>query len=222
MSLNEMVDNLILIARNSNITESEHLSRIQVEKWVMYYRALLIKQEMEKKKNNLEDIDELYLTTIEPIHLDRQETVPGHYLYVGDKTLPKLLNFGNRVGVVNVKDMFGNLIQLGSQTKAKYQKYRKATCKDYIAWVKDNKIYVEGDSNQLEYISVDVLAEDPADTGDCFDPNAEFPAPAAMLPIITQMVMENELRYMIHQPSDETSDSHDDIQNVGIKAKMKW
>jgi len=43
--------------------------------------------------------------------------------------------------------MYGNLIQLGSYTKAKLQKYRKATCADYIAWVKGNRIYVEGDSN---------------------------------------------------------------------------
>nr|DAJ17988.1 MAG TPA: Structural protein [Podoviridae sp. ctY3D12]DAN87393.1 MAG TPA: Structural protein [Caudoviricetes sp.] len=43
MSLNELIDNILLIARNSNITESEHLSRIQIEKWIIAYRAMLIK-----------------------------------------------------------------------------------------------------------------------------------------------------------------------------------
>jgi hypothetical protein len=28
MTLNEMIDNILLIARNNNISESEHLSRI--------------------------------------------------------------------------------------------------------------------------------------------------------------------------------------------------
>lgn len=221
MSLNQLVDNVIQIARNSNVVESEHLSRIQVEKWIMQYRLLLLKQEIEKKKNSLDEIDDMYLTTIEPIHLDRTEPVPGYYQYVGDKELPKLINFHNRVGVVNVRDMFGNLIQLGSRTKAKYQKYRKATCKDYIAWVKDNKIYVDGDSNQLEYISVDVLAEDPSEIKDCFDPDAEFPLPADKIPVVTQMIFENELKYMLNQPSDESNNSHDDLQNVIVPQRSK-
>ena len=221
MGLRQLVDNVLEIARNSNVVESEHLSRIQVEKWIMQYRLLLLKQEIEKKKNSLDEIDDMYLTTIEPIHLDRTEPVPGYYQYVGDKELPKLINFHNRVGVVNVRDMFGNLIQLGSRTKAKYQKYRKATCKDYIAWVKDNKIYVDGDSNQLEYISVDVLAEDPSEIKDCFDPDAEFPLPADKIPVVTQMIFENELKYMLNQPSDESNNSHDDLQNVIVPQRSK-
>lgn len=209
MTLNQLVDNILLIARNNNIAESEHLSRIQIEKWIIGYRAMLIKQDIDKGR----DINELYLTTIEPIHLDREETVPGYFTYVGDKELPKLIDFNYRPGVINVRDMFGNMIQIGSRTKAKLQKYRKATCKDYIAWVKNNRIYVDGDSNQLEYISVDVIAEDPTELNACFDPDNEFPIPSAMIPTITQMILERELRFMITMPSDDTNDAHDDTQN---------
>lgn len=209
MTLNQLVDNILLIARNNNIAESEHLSRIQIEKWIIGYRAMLIKQDIDKGR----DINELYLTTIEPIHLDREETVPGYFTYVGDKELPKLIDFNYRPGVINVRDMFGNIIQIGSRTKAKLQKYRKATCKDYIAWVKNNRIYVDGDSNQLEYISVDVIAEDPTELNACFDPDNEFPIPSAMIPTITQMILERELRFMITIPSDDTNDAHDDTQN---------
>lgn len=209
MSLNELVDNILLIARNSNITESEHLSRIQIEKWIIAYRAILIKQDVDKNR----DINELYLSTIEPIHLDRIETAPGKFVYVGDKELPKLIDFNYRPGVIAVRDMFGNLIQVGSYTKAKLQKFRKATCKDYIAWVKGNKIYVEGDFNQLEYISIDVIAEDPTELKDCFNPDDEFPVPGAMIPTITQMILERELRTLVSMPSDDTNDSQDDTQN---------
>lgn len=213
MSLNELVDNILLIARNSNITESEHLSRIQIEKWIIAYRAMLIKQDIDKGR----DINELYLTTIEPIHLDVVETVPGKIVYVGDRELPKLIDFNYKTGVVNVRDMYGNLIQIGSYTKAKYQKYRKATCKDYIAWVKNNKIYVEGDENELEYISIDVIAEDPTELVDCFDPNADFPIPEAMIPRITSMILERELRVLVTMPSDTTNDSQDNTQNIYSK-----
>ncbi len=209
MTLNQLIDNILLIARNNNIAESEHLSRAQIEKWIIGYRAMLIKQDIDKGR----DINELYLTTIEPIHLDREETVPGYFTYVGDKELPKLIDFNYRPGVINVRDMFGNIIQIGSRTKAKLQKYRKATCKDYIAWVKNNRIYVDGDSNQLEYVSVDVIAEDPTELKACFDPDSEFPIPSAMIPTITQMILERELRFMITMPSDDTNDAHDDTQN---------
>lgn len=209
MTLNQLVDNILLIARNSNITESEHLSRIQIEKWIIAYRAMLIKQDIDKNR----DINELYITTIEPIHLDRNETVPGKFVYVGDKELPKLIDFNYRPGLIAVRDMYGNLIQVSNYTKASLQKFRKATCKDYIAWMKGNKVYVEGDSNQLEYISIDVIAEDPTELASCFDPDKEFPLPGAMIPVITQMILDRELRTLVSMPSDETNNSQDDNQN---------
>ena len=209
MSLNNLIDNILLIARNSNITESEHLSRHQIEMWIKSYRAMLIKQAIDKGY----DIDEAYKTTLGPIHLDREEIVPGKFIYVGDRELPTLIGFKNRPGVVAIRDMFGNLIQLGSYTKAKLQRYRKATCKDYIAWVKNNKIYVEGDSNQLEYISIDVILQDPTKDIPCYNPDDEYPVPSAMVPIIVQMILEKELRVMVASPSDVTNDSKDDNQN---------
>lgn len=209
MSLNNIIDNLLQIARNNNVAESEHLSRHQIALWISYYRAYLIKQWIDKERQ----IDDMFIQTIEPIHLDKIETSPGKIKYVGDQELPKLIAFNNRSGVVAVKDMYGNLIQLGSQTKAKLQKYRKATCADYIAWVKGNKIYVEGDSNVLEYISVDVIAENPEDLKNCFDPDDEYPVPGAMIPTIIQLILERELRTMVTMPSDVENDSEDDTQN---------
>lgn len=210
MTLNNLIDNILLIARNSNITESEHLSRMQIEKWVIYYRAMLIKQDIDKGR----DINELYLTTISPIHLDKVETAPGKITYVGDKELPKLIDFNFRPGVIAVRDMYGNIIQIGSQTKAKLQKYRKATCKDYIAWVKNNKVYLEGDSNQIEYIEIDVIAEDPTALEACFNPDKDFPIPAAMIPTVTQMILERELRALTTAPSDDTNNTQDNTQNI--------
>lgn len=213
MTLNQLIDNILLIARNSNISESEHLSRIQIEKWIIAYRAMLIKQDIDKDR----DINDMYITTIEPIHLDVVETVPGKIVYVGDRELPKLIDFNYRTGLINVRDMYGNLIQVGNYTKAKLQKYRRATCKDYIAWLKNNKIYVEGDENELEYISVDVIAEDPTELVDCFDPNAEFPIPEAMIPRITSLILERELRALVVMPSDTTNNSQDNTQNIYSK-----
>lgn len=210
MSLNQLIDNILLIARNSNVAESEHLSRIQIEKWIIAYRAMLLKQDIDKGY----DIDSMYTTTIGPIHLNRIESIPGRFTYVSDTELPKLVSSHNNNGLCNVKDLFGNLIQVGDQTKAKYQKYRKATCNDYIAWLSNNRIYIQGDSNKLEYIQVEVVLEDPTEEQECFDPDSEFPIPSAKIPTITQLIMNNELKVLTAMPSDTTNDSRDDLQNA--------
>lgn len=210
MTLNQLIDNILLIARNSNVAESEHLSRIQIEKWIIAYRAMLLKQDIDKGY----DIDSMYTTTIGPIHLNRIESIPGRFTYVSDTELPKLVSSHNNNGLCNVKDLFGNLIQVGDQTKAKYQKYRKATCNDYIAWLSNNRIYIQGDSNKLEYIQVEVVLEDPTEEQECFDPDSEFPIPSAKIPTITQLIMNNELKVLTAMPSDTTNDSRDDLQNV--------
>lgn len=209
MSLNNLIDNILLIARNSNIGESEHLSRHQIELWIKGYRAFLIKQQLDKDG----EIDDAFISTIEPIHLDAVETSPGKITYVGDKELPTLIGSHKRSGVIAVRDMYGNPIQIGSATKAKFQKYRKATCGDYIAWIKDNRVHVEGDSNQIEYVSVDVVAEDPTAT-DCYNPDEDYPMPGAMIPTLTQLIMDRELRFMLPQPSDVVNNTEDNTQNI--------
>ena len=209
-TLSNIIDDILLIARNNSISESEHLSRYQIEMWVHQYRALLIKQDIDKGR----DINPMYVQTIRCIHLERKECIPGHFVYVSDITLPKLIDFHFRTGLVSVKDMYGNLIQLGSESKMKLQKYRKYTCKDYIAYLKDSRIYVEGGNNQLEYIEADVILENPADANECFDPDEPYPAPAHMIPTIKDLIFSKELNIMPKMPTDTTNNSNDDMQNI--------
>lgn len=209
-TLNTIIDDILLELRNSSVSESEHISRIQIEQWINNYRALLIKQDIDKGR----DINPMYVQTIRCIHLERKECIPGHFVYISDITLPKLIDFHFRTGLVSVKDMYGNLIQLGSESKMKLQKYRKYTCKDYIAYLKDSRIYVEGGNNQLEYIEADVILENPADANECFDPDEPYPAPAHMIPTIKDLIFSKELNIMLKMPADTTNNSNDDMQNI--------
>ena len=118
-TLNTIVDDILLILRNSTIGESEHISRIQIEQWIHQYRAYLIRQEIDKGY----DINDMYVTTIPMVHLDKVEDTPGHFLYQSEYELPKLIQFHKRPGLIFVKDMYGNLIQIGDETKAKEYKY---------------------------------------------------------------------------------------------------
>lgn len=209
MTLNELISDVLLEARNSNIAESEKLSRRQIELWIKTYRAFLIKQDLDKDRT----INPLYTQTIR-MHISKVEEDPEHFEYVGDDKLPKLIDFNYRPGVVSVKDSHGNLIQVGSETKMKFQKYRKYTCNDYIAYVKDDYIYVESRNNLIEYIDIQLIAEDPTEIIMCYDPNEdEYPIPGAMWATIKQLIFTRDIPTMIQMPSDTTNDSNDDTQN---------
>lgn len=209
MTLDNLIDDVLLEARNNNIAESEKLSRHQIALWIKSYRAMLIKQKLDKK----EPLDDMFTQTIR-MHVDRIECDPGHIEYIGDKELPTLLNTKWFTGLINVKDAYGNLIQIGSETKMKFQKYRKYTCKDYIAYKKGNRIYVEGGLNTLEYIDVKVIAEDPTEDKACYNPSEdEYPLPAYMWPTIKDLIFSKDFYTLSIQRSDMTNDTNDDNQN---------
>ena len=66
-SLNAIIDDIYNILRDNNVSESENLSRIQVEQWIHQYRAYLIKQDLDKGR----DINESYVQTIGPLHISK-------------------------------------------------------------------------------------------------------------------------------------------------------
>lgn len=212
MTLNEMIDDILLEARNNSISESEHLSRHQIELWINSYRAFLIKQDIDKGRS----INPMYTQTI-MMHLDKLENNPGHFVYKGDKKLPALIDFNFRPGVISVKDGYGNIIQIGSETKMKFQKYRKHTCKDYIAYVKSDYLYVEG-NDILEYVDVEVIAENPTDLQMCYNPmEDQYPIPAAMFTTVKQLIFSRDIPTMLQTITDKTNDSNDDTQNKATK-----
>ena len=49
-SLREIIDDILLLARNSNISESEDFSRSHIAAWVNHYRRKLWKDHMDQLK----------------------------------------------------------------------------------------------------------------------------------------------------------------------------
>lgn len=212
MSLNNLIDDILNIIRNNNIAESEHLSRTQIEYWIKQYRILLMKREIDRGY----DLNYDWITTIPNIHISKVEEIPGIEVFQADEELPKLIDTKRGTGLLSVKDGFGNIIQLGDETKMKYQKYRRNTCKDYIAYVDNNRLHVQGGNNTLEYVTIECILEDPTNVP-CFDPDGEFPIPMHIIPEIRQMILRNEFGIMQQNPSDETNDSRDDMQNINAR-----
>lgn len=208
MTLQELVDDVMLEARNNNIAESEKLSKHQIILWINSYRVMLIKQKLDKH----DPIDDMFTQTIR-MHIDKIENDPGHIEYIGDKELPKLINTKTNNGIIQVKDAYGNVIQLGTELKMKFQKYRKYTCKEYIAYKKSNRLYVEGDANTLEYIDVKLIAEDPTSLQDCYNIETDdYPLPMHMWHTIKDLIFKSDLGVMFKMVSDNINNSNDNTQ----------
>lgn len=207
-SLNSIIDDILLILRNNNISESENLSRIQIEQWIHQYRALLIKQDLDKGR----DINPAYIQEINPIHIVKIGRSVGTFDYVSEITLPKFIDLHFGTGLVAVKDLDNNLIQIGTETKAKYQTSRKYTCGDYIAYVKNNRLYISGPEH-LEYVKISGILEDPTKIGECFDyDDTPYPIPANMLGVLKELIFSKELNIMLRVNEDDTNNSTNDIK----------
>lgn len=210
-TLNNIIDDLLLLLRNNNIAESENLSKIQIELWIHQYRAYLLKQDLDKGR----DVNPEYTQVIGLIHVSETGSeVPGKVEYISDDELPSFIDLHYGSGLLTVKDAFGNLIQVGNETKAKYQKYRKYGCGDYIAYIKGKHLYLEGPGD-LEYVELIGILEDPTEAGPCFDADAKYPMPANLIPALKHLILDKEFNVLLSVPSDETNDSRHDVQNLG-------
>ena len=213
MTLSNLVDDILLEIRNSNIGESEKINKKQIEQWCNNYRAYLIKKYIEEQGKQL-DLEQFtqYYTNIKVTKVT--DSSNDRIQYVADLTLPKLIVSAGQQGIVKITDSLGNILQLGNETKMKLQKYRKYTCDDYIAYIKDNKIYIENQDNTLEYINIDLVAENPADVIDCYSWDSEYPAPNWMITMIKDLIFSKEIALMQNSYSDTTNDSKDDTENA--------
>lgn len=208
-SLNAIIDDIYNILRDNNVSESENLSRIQVEQWIHQYRAYLIKQDLDKGR----DINESYVQTIGPLHISKVRNCPTDgYNYKSDEELPKFIDLHFGSGLICVKDLDGNLIQVGTETKAKYQINRKYTCNDYIAFLKNNHLYLNG-PGFLEYVEIEGILEDPTKVADCYDYDSPYPIPANMIPTLKNLIFSKELNIMLTVPTDNTNNSTNDVNN---------
>ena len=113
--------------------------------------------------------------------------------------------------IISVKDMYGNLNQVGNETKAKYQTSRKYTCNDYIAYLKNNHLYLNG-PGFLEYVEIEGILEDPTKVADCYDYDGPYPIPANMIPTLKNLIFSKELNIMLTVPTDNTNNSTNDVK----------
>ena len=213
-TLNSLIDDILLIIRNSNIVESENINRLQIRQWIDTYRALLLKQDIDKDG----DINPEYIQSIDNLDLIVTQLNPESSVCKmrSTKKLPKTLDLNNRYGLLSITDNNGNTIQIGDESKALKQKYRRFTCNDYIAYQKNGYLNIVG-PDLIEQVSIGGVFQNPDEVrefnGECVDNNSPYDIPYDKIPAIKDLILSKELQLSIQMPSDIVNNAKNDLLN---------
>lgn len=226
ISLKEITDDILLLVRNNNISESEDLSRSQIHSWIRSYKHKIWKEEKDRKKdmfrlgqldiNTL--IDNEFIKKIEtgPHELEEVESKSDEPIFTKriKEPLENVLD-NNESNILAVHDQQGENIQYINHIRRHYNYWRKYTFGEMTAYYKDDgHVYIQGlvDMDNLKYVYILWLKEIDDDEDDGEDPEDgpdedEVMIPAWMVPPIKERILKNELSFMLNRPSDDSNNA---------------
>ena len=226
ISLRVLTDDILLLVRNNNISESEDLSRGHIHAWIKAYKNQLWKQERDRLKqmakqnallwDDLADNEFIKRVEIGPLELEKVESnseIPTFTKRTID-VIPDVLDNAES-SILAIHDESGENIQYMNHIRRHYNYWRKYTFGEMTGYYKDDgHVYVQGlvDQDELKYIYVLYLLEvkdDTPDGEDDDDPADEDDVliPAWMVPPIKKLILDNELAFMLNRPSDDSNNA---------------
>lgn len=215
-SLRTLIDDILLIVRNNNISESEDLSRAQIASWILAYRAALIKNRRDQEKQNSTEDDDttlnMLLETKGPIKLEWEESQDNTILF-RKKTVNKIPELVDKdpSNLFSVHDQLGNPIQFMSEQRKFFHRFRKYTRGEFTYHYENGYVIVHGaDIAHLNYIWIEGLFSD--EDNEDIDED-EYKIPGWMIPDIKRNILEKELSFMLTRISDDENNSTmDDVK----------
>lgn len=212
---------LIAVIRGSKVTQSETISRRQVEEWINEYRALLIKQDMDKgKMPNPDYIQEIPALQLEVIDRSTGADMMSETYFMRTKlTVPKTIDLNFKPGLMYVGTIDGKEIQFVPESRTSFQQYKRFTGSDPLAFLRNRKIHVNN-VTPMDSITIRGIFEVPTEVGNFINPNADvvtfgyrdaYPIPANMVPALKEMILSKELGIMSQSPSDNKNDGSNDV-----------
>lgn len=207
-SIRTLIDDILLIVRNNNISESEDLSRDQIRAWILAYRAQLAKKEKDKDKDqgNEEPEDDSSQKTIGPLNLRYVEDPDGCDVNLKRtmNEIPNLLD-DDEANIVSVRDGRGCVFQVMSKERRHFHFSRRYTWAEPICYYEGGYLYIEGDIDNIQslYLTAEFADDDVDDDAD----EDDVKIPGWMIPDIKKNIMNNELAFMLKRPSDDSNNS---------------
>ena len=225
ISLKTLTDDILLLVRNNNISESEDFSRAQIHSWIKVYKNQLWKEELDKRKllakqygfdeENIGDDEFIKKIEVGPLELEKVESKTDRPTFT-KRTVDTLVDVmdNDQNSILAIHDQEGEVIQYMNHIRRHYNYWRKYTFGEMTGYYSDDKhVYIQGtaDEDKLQYIYVLYLQEvkDDTEDGESNDDIDEddIEIPAWLVPGIKERIIKNELSFMLNRPSDDSNNA---------------
>lgn len=211
----------MLVIRGSKVTQSETITRRQIEEWVNEYRAVLIKRDMDKgKMPNPDYIQEIPALMLEVVDRTEGADLASNTYFMRSKlTVPKTLDLNFKSGLMYVGTIDGKEIQFVPEGRAKWQQYKRFTYGDPLAFLRNSKLHINN-VTPMESVTIRGIFEVPTEAGNFINTNSDvttlgyrdaYPIPANMVPTLKEMILSKELGIMSQAPSDNKNDGSNKV-----------
>jgi hypothetical protein len=190
--------------------------------WVHQYRAVLVKQDLDKGKmpnpDYIQEIPSLQLEVVDRTDGSDLESNTYHLRTV--LQLPKTVDLNFKSGFMFVGTIDGREIQFVPEGRVRWQQYKKYTSADNIAFLRNNRIYLST-VTPIEHITVRGVFEIPTEVGNFLNPHMDYsyanwdspyPIPENMIPVLKEMILKKELGITVQAMSDSSNDSASMVQ----------
>ena len=229
-TLDNLIDDIISEARNNNVSESESITRIQIEQWIHQYRALLIKQDIDKGRYT--NPSYIQSENVEVFHkgfdVNSNISINKSGTENSITTIPKTIDLHFKPGITGVYriDSVSGVnnefeIQLVPNSNSVWRKYKKYSGKESsVSIIDDVLIYrhyykntSEPDTSTSFNMIVRGIFEDPSKVS-TFKSSDVYPIPANMIPTLKQLIFEKEFKVTLSFPSDDKNNSNNELKNT--------
>jgi hypothetical protein len=225
MTKSEIAYNIRNIAVGGGMTSDDMMLSInQINFWIDYYRARLIKEYFQKY-NQVNDYYIQDLGCVPIVCADHAECceVPysGYTIKKLKKPLPLFIDLRSSNGItfLGLTDKI-TAIPIVSALSSKYRKYHKYAKFNRYAYQIGNQLYfVLEPGDTFEYVNIQGLLASPDSAKDytncvsntvCYSDEQDYPIPPDLVQVLTEMILKTELQIAINTSglSDESNDAH--------------
>lgn len=217
ISLSTIVTDMLNIIRGAKVSQSETISRRQIEDWINQYRAILIKRDLDKgKMPNPDYIQELPSLLLEVVDRSKESDLQSlSYCLRTVLELPNTIDLNFKPGFTYVGTINGMEIQLVSEGRSYWQQFKRFTFKTPMAFLRNKRIYINT-VTPIKYITVRGVFEIPIEVSNFINTSSDtvhstlddrYPIPAGMVPVLKEMILQKELGIIAQAPSDNKNDS---------------
>jgi hypothetical protein len=229
LTLPQLVYNIRNLIKDNRSDDIKITDR-QIEFIIAYYRARLIKQEVDKNRaissNIIQDLGKVPVTLV-----DRAEITGVNINQTVLRTtnpIPKLVELNQKDAIIYVGglDKTSN-IDFVTKAKSKWNKYTTYGSKLPTAYYRNGYIYISDCPQALKFINIEGIFADPKEVSKymhdgmpCYDILQDpYPMSEYMISTLMDMIVSKEMTFFLQMISDNVNDASDEIKNSNLIQK---